>query len=263
MTRKAPVICILSIFCLIGVPFFSAMNCFAGQSSRVMIFAAASTTNALNEIATLFKKATKTEVASSFASSSTLAKQIEQGAPASIFISADEDWMNYLAKKNLIDQKSRIDLLGNSLVLIAPSESKLKKIDNIQTQLITALGNERIATGDPDHVPVGKYAKAALQKLGIWKDIDPRLARTSDVRGALALVERGETPLGIVYSTDAAISKKVKVIGSFPPETYPPIVYSVALVTGNITGDARKFFEFLKGKQAKAAFAKYGFKVSD
>ncbi|MGC8660423.1 MAG: molybdate ABC transporter substrate-binding protein [Desulfomonilaceae bacterium] len=259
MTRKNVVISILSILLLIGIHFLGTGNCSA--SSRVMVFAAASTTNALGEIANLFKRSTGIDVECSFASSSTLAKQIEQGAPASILISADEDWMNYLANKNIVDTKSQVALLGNTLVLIAPVQNKLNKIDNFKTGLITALGNGRMATGDPDHVPVGKYAKAALQKLGVWKDIEPRLARASDVRGALALVERGEAPLGIVYSTDATITMKVKVIGTFPSETYPPIVYPAALVTGNDTDDARKFFEFLKGAQAKAIFEKYGFKV--
>ncbi len=261
MKRKNLLISILSIFLLIGAPLVSVTKCFAADTSQLMIFAAASTTNAINDIAALFKKDTGVNVVASFASSSTLAKQIEEGAPASIFISADEDWMNYLTKKNLVDPKSRCDLLGNSLVFIAPANAKVSKITNIQSQIMLELAGGRLATGDPDHVPVGKYAKAAFKNLGIWKDVEPLLARTSDVRGALALVERGEAPLGIVYSTDAAISKKVKIVGVFPPDSYPPIIYPAALIQGKIKPDAEKFFEYLKGPEAKAIFEKYGFKV--
>ncbi|MGO8822237.1 MAG: molybdate ABC transporter substrate-binding protein [Desulfomonilaceae bacterium] len=261
MKRKNLLISILSILLLIGVSLVSAINCFAADNTQLMIFAAASTTNAINDIAALFKRDTGVNVVASFASSSTLAKQIEEGAPASIFISADEDWMNYLARKNLISSPSRCDLLGNNLVLIAPVGSKLVKVDNIRAQLMAALGNGRLATGDPDHVPVGKYAEAAFQNLGIWKDVEQRLARTSDVRGALTLVERGEVPIGVVYSTDAAISEKVKIVGVFPPDSYPPIIYPAALIQGKIKPDAEKFFEFLKGREAKAIFEKYGFKV--
>ncbi len=251
----------LSILFLVGLLLASAINCFATDTPQLMIFAAASTTNAINDITALFKKDSDVNVVSSFASSSTLAKQIEEGAPASVFISADEDWMNYLAERNLISSESRCNLLGNSLVLIAPIDSKIVKIDNAKTQLMAALGAGRLATGDPDHVPVGKYAKAALTKLGIWKDIEPRLARSSDVRGALALVERGEVPLGIVYATDAAISKNVKIVGSFPPESYPPVVYPAALIKANLSPDAKRFFEFLKGAESKTIFEKYGFKA--
>lgn len=246
---------------LVGVALVSVTNCFAAETGHVTIFAAASTTNAINDIAAAFKKQFGVDVVSSFASSSTLAKQIEQGAPASIFISADEDWMNYLAKKDLIAPDSRTDLLGNSLVLIAPVSSKILKIDNIKSQLAPELGSGRLATGDPDHVPVGKYAKAALENLGIWKEIEPRLARASDVRGALALVERAEAPLGVVYSTDAAISKNVKIVGAFPPDSYPPVVYPVALIKAYDSQDAKKFFEFLKSVEARTIFEKYGFSV--
>jgi molybdate transport system substrate-binding protein len=261
MKREGFLIPILSVLLLIGSTLGSVTNCLASEPGRVTVFAAASTTNAINDIATAFKKQTGVDVVSSFASSSTLAKQIEQGAPASIFISADEDWMNYLAKKDLIAPDSRTDLLGNSLVLIAPASSKINKIDNIKSQLAAELGSGRLATGDPDHVPAGKYAKAAFEKIGIWKDVEPRLARASDVRGALALVERAEAPLGAVYSTDAAIGKNVKIVGAFPPDSYPPVVYPVALVKAHESQDAKKFFEFLKSAEAKTIFEKYGFNV--
>lgn len=252
---------ILSILFVLCVAIASGLNCFAANAGQLMIFAAASTSNAINDIATLFKKDTGVNVVGSFASSSTLAKQIEEAAPASIFISADEDWMDYLEGKELIISSSRCDLLGNSLVIVAPISGKGAEITNIQNQLLPELAGGRLATGDPDHVPVGKYAKAAFKNLGIWEDVEPRLARTSDVRGALTLVERGEAPLGIVYSTDAAISDKVKIVGVFPPSSYPPITYPAALIQGKHDPTVRKFFEFLKGPEAKVIFEKYGFTV--
>ncbi|MFH0959322.1 MAG: molybdate ABC transporter substrate-binding protein [Pseudomonadota bacterium] len=256
----------------LGVSFFCSLflaafliafvsDCPATSAGRVTIFAAASTTNAINDIAAAFKKQTDIEVTPSFASSSTLAKQIDQGAPASVYISADEDWMNFLDKKNLIDSSSRRDLLGNRLVIIAPASSKLTKIDNVKSEIIGALGAGKITTGDPDHVPVGKYTKAAMQKLGVWNDLEPKMARAGDVRGALALVERGEAELGVVYSTDAAIGKNIKIIGAFPLASYPKVVYPVALIKSNVSPDAKKFFEFLNGPEAKAIFEKYGFSV--
>lgn len=261
MKRKSLSVSLLLLLIIAGLLVAVTTDCLATETAPVMIFAAASTTNAINDIVVAFKKQSGIDIISSFASSSTLAKQIEQGAPASIFISADEDWMNYLAKKDLISPESRCDLLGNSLVLICPNESDAPKIDNIQTQLMATLGAGRLATGDPDHVPAGKYAKAAMTKLGIWQDVEPRLARAGDVRGALALVERGEATLGVVYSTDAAVGKNVKIVGAFPPDSYPPIVYPAALIKVNESPNAIKFFKFLKSAEAKAVFEKYGFNV--
>jgi molybdate transport system substrate-binding protein len=233
----------------------------AEEATPVMVFAAASTTNAVNEIGTLFKEKGGAGITSSFASSSTLAKQIEQGAPASVFISADEDWMNYLSQRKLIAENSRVNLLGNSLVLIAPASGAAQENITVGKELVGLVGNGRIAVGDPDHVPAGKYAKAALVKLNIWKDIEPRLARASDVRGALALVERGEAAYGIVYSTDAAITKKVKIVGQFPPDSYSPVVYPIALIAANVHPAARSFLDFIKGDEARKVFTKYGFTV--
>jgi molybdate transport system substrate-binding protein len=248
---------IAALFVLLCIPAIAQ----AEEAAPVMVFAAASTTNAVNEIGTLFKEKGGTGITSSFASSSTLAKQIEQGAPASVFISADEDWMNYLSKLKLIAEDSRVNLLGNSLVLIAPASGAAQDKITVGKDLVTMVGSGRIAVGDPDHVPVGKYAKAALIKLNIWKDIEPKLARTSDVRGALTLVERGEAAYGIVYSTDAAITKKVRIVGQFPPDSYPPVVYPVALIAANVNPAARSFFDFLKGEEARKVFTKYGFVV--
>ena len=233
----------------------------AVASETVTVFAAASLANAIEEIGNLFSASEKGRIVPSLASSSTLAKQIEGGAPANVFISADQEWMDYLASRRLIVQESRFDLLGNRLVIIAPFGST-KKIDvKPGFPLAKLLGQDRLATGDPDHVPAGKYAKIALEKFGVWPEIQGKLARADNVRAALALVERGECPLGIVYSTDAAISKKVAVVGTFPADSHTPITYPAALVAGNDTSTARQFLEFLKAPQARAVFEKYGFVV--
>lgn len=232
----------------------------AQAAGSVTVFAAASTTNAVTDIGKAFEAKGLGKVVCSFASSSTLAKQIENGAPANVFISADEPWMNYLEERRLIEPGSRFNLLGNKLVLIAPSGSSLNKVEiGPKPDLAKLLGDGRLATGDPDHVPVGKYAKAALEKLGVWNAIESKLARAADVRGALTLVERGEAPLGIVYSTDAAITPKVKVVGTFPADSHPEIVYPTALVAGKATVAAENFLEFLKTPEATAVFEKYGF----
>ncbi len=232
----------------------------AADSNSVTVFAAASTTNALNDIGKMFAEKGFGKIVPVYASSSTLAKQIEYGAPANVFISADEPWMNHLEKRNLIVPGSRFDLLSNKLVLIAPADSAIKKVEiGPKLDLAELLGNGKLATGDPDHVPAGMYAKAALQKLGLWNSVESKLARAADVRGALALVERGEAPLGIVYSTDAAITPKVKIVGVFPEDTHPKIVYPAALIAGKASSTAKKFLEFLKSPEAKAIFEKYGF----
>jgi molybdate transport system substrate-binding protein len=241
---------------------FSFGSSFRVQAAEtVTVFAAASVTNAITDIGNMFGGKGGGNVTPSFAASSTLAKQIENGAPANVFISADEEWMNYLSERRVIVPESRFNLLGNRMVLIAPADSSLKVAIKPGFPLAQLLGADRLATGDPDHVPVGKYAKTALEKLGTWKSVESKLARANDVRGALALVERGECPLGIVYSTDAAVSKKVKVVGTFPEDSHPPITYPAALVSGKDTPAARGFLDFLKTPDAKAVFIKYGFTV--
>lgn len=235
----------------------------AAKAENVSVFAAASTTNAINEIGELFKAKTGNAITPSYASSSTLAKQVEQGAPAQVFISADLKWVDYLAEKKLINAESRTNLLGNTLVLIAPADSAVKSVQiDKATDLVKLLGDGRLSTGDPDHVPVGLYAKQALETMGQWKGIEPKLARAESVRAALALVERGEAPLGIVYSTDAAVAKKVKVVGTFPESLHDTIVYPVALIAGKETPAARALLDFLKSNEAKGVFAKYGFKLN-
>lgn len=224
----------------------------------VTVYAAASLTNAMTDLDHLFEKQKKVAVKTSYAGSSTLAKQIEAGAPADVFISADEQWMNYLQNKKLIQSNKRVNLLGNRLVLISPKSKPVKiKMDKNFDPSTAFQG--KICTGDTKSVPVGKYGKQALTSLGWWQKLAPRLVETEDVRAALNFVARGECQLGIVYATDAAISKDVTVVGVFPISTHTPIVYPLGLVKNNPQSVA--FYQFLQGKQANAVFKKYGFTV--
>jgi molybdate transport system substrate-binding protein len=226
---------------------------------EVTVFAAASTTNALTDIGKLWEAQGGGKVIFSFASSSTLAKQIEQGAPAQVFLSADQKWMDYLEQRGLLQAGSRRDLLGNRLVLIAPADSALRGKIAAGFPLGAWLGQGRLSVGDPDHVPAGLYTKEALSKLGVWGQVEGRLARAADVRAALALVERGETPLGVVYSTDAAVTAKVRVVDTFPEDSHQPVTYPAALVAGQATEAGGQFFKFLGSAQAQAVWQKYGF----
>ncbi|PHM39442.1 molybdate-binding periplasmic protein ModA [Xenorhabdus mauleonii] len=245
---------------LIGAVVSVALAGNGWAADKVTVFAAASLTNALDDIAAQYKKEKQGNIVTSYASSSTLARQIEQGAPADIFISADQQWMNYMADKQLITQGSRHTLLGNKLVLIAPKESKLDKVElNRDTNWKSLLADGRLAVGDPDHVPVGIYAKESLQYLNAWDTVNPLLARTSNVRVGMALVERAEAPLGIVYGSDAVASNKVKVVGVFPPESHKPVEYPVAIVKGHEKQDVRGFYDYLKTPEAAAIFKRYGF----
>lgn len=236
----------------------------ASAPAPVMVFAAASTTNAVAEIAKLFSDKYPIRVTLSFASSSTLAKQIQNGAPAAVYISANKKWMDFLEEKKQIEPDTRFDLLSNRIVLIAPADQDIS-IDLVSRgaagHLIEYLGGYRLAMGDPAHVPAGIYGQQALETLGLWDRVKKKIARAKDVRSALMLVARGETPLGLVYATDAAISKRVRVAGTFPLDSHPPIVYPVALVSGNNTPSARTFIGFLKTSEAKTVFEKYGFTV--
>ncbi|MEK9497376.1 molybdate ABC transporter substrate-binding protein [Photorhabdus sp. P32] len=245
---------------LVGVVVSFALTWQAWATEKVTLFAAASLTNALDDIALQYKQKTKGEVIASYASSSTLARQIEQGAPADIFISADQQWMDYVAGKKLIIDETRLTMLGNQLVLIAPKASKLNKVDiNKETKWKSLLEGGRLAVGDPDHVPVGIYAKESLQYLGAWETVNPLLARTSNVRSGLALVERAEVPLGIVYGSDAIASDKVKVVGIFPEESHKPIEYPMAIIKDHSNPTVINFYEYLKTPEAVAIFKRYGF----
>jgi molybdate transport system substrate-binding protein len=230
--------------------------------AQVTVFAAASATDALNDIGKAFVATGGKPTVASYAASSTLAKQIENGAPANLFLSADERWMDYLADKGLLAAGTRLNLLGNRVVLVAPKDSASKLMEiGPGFPLAKMLGEGRLAVGDPSHVPVGAYTQAALEKLGVWAEVQGKLAPADSVRAALTFVERGETPFGIVYATDAAMSDKVKVVGVFPEDSHPPVVYPVALIKGQDTAEAKAFLAFLQGAEAKAIFQKYGFAV--
>lgn len=228
------------------------------KAESVTVYAAASLTNAINDLEKIYEKQNKVEVKTSYAGSSTLAKQIEAGAPADVFISADTQWMDYLQNKKLVAANDRINLLGNRLVLITPKGQSLKvKLDKTTDPNKVFTG--KICTGDTKSVPVGKYAKQAFTTLGWWSRIEPKLVETEDVRAALNFVARGECQVGIVYATDAAISKDVTVVGVFPENTHSPIIYPVGMVKKNPS--STKFYQFLQSNQAKAVFKKYGFSV--
>ena len=234
----------------------------AARAQQLTVFAAASLTDAMKDVSALWAKDGHPPLRLSFAASSTLARLIEQGAPAALFASADQKWMDYLTQKNLIVADTRKDLLGNDLVLVVPADKPLHVTIGPDFDLLGLLGaNGRLTTGDPAHVPVGIYAEQALKKLGWWDKIAPRLARTDDVRAALLLVERGEAPAGIVYATDAAVSKAVMVAGTFPASSHDPVTYPFALTKSGDTSEARALLTFLEGPQARTVFVQHGFKV--
>lgn len=231
----------------------------SAQQNQLMIFAAASLKNALDEANAGYSRDNGQGTTTSYAASSTLAKQIEAGAPAEIFISADLDWMDYLAEKNLIKPGTRIDLLGNKLVLIAPANSTLELAIAPNFPLAEVLGNERLAMADPRGVPAGKYGKAALEALGVWSSVTEKLAPAENVRAALLLVSRGEAPLGIVYQPDAVADKGVKILGTFPENTHPPIIYPIAAVAASTNPGDTSYIAYLRSPAARAAFEKQGF----
>ena len=234
----------------------------AQAQNNVVVFAAASLKNALDEIAADWSKDTgKPAPKISYAASSALAKQIEQGAPADLFISADLDWMDYLAGKKLIKADSRFNLLGNKIVLIAPRDSGTTTVTIKGADLAKALAGGRLAMANVASVPVGKYGKAALEKLGAWNDVRDHLAQAENVRAALLLVARGEAPLGIVYSTDAAAEPDVRVVATFPDDSHPPIIYPAALTKESGNADAKAFLDFLRSAKARTSFEKQGFTV--
>jgi molybdate transport system substrate-binding protein len=232
------------------------------QEGTIVVFAAASLKNALDEVAAAYRAATGRSVNVSYAASSALAKQIEQGAPAAVFMSADLDWMDYLETRGLIVKETRSSLLGNSLVLIAAKDSTIGEVAlRPGLDLAGLLGPDgRLATADVTAVPAGKYARAALEKLGAWRGVEGRLAQAENVRAALAFVSRGEAPLGIVYKTDAAADPNVRVIATFPGDSHPPIVYPVALTAGAAGAAGAEFLTYLrKAPAARSAFEKQGF----
>jgi molybdate transport system substrate-binding protein len=233
----------------------------AARAAEVTVLAAASLTDALGQIDAGFEKATGNTVKAAFGGSSALAKQLEKGAPADLFISADVPWMDYVAKANLIDAGSRTNLLGNHLVLVGPASSTETVTIDEKFDLFTALKGGKLSVADTSAVPAGKYAKASLEKLGQWKKVEGSLAQGENVRAALALVERGEAPLCVVYQTDAQVAK-VKVLGAFPDDSHPPIIYPAALTLQGAKSDAAKaYLDYLKSDAAKAVFEKAGFVI--
>ncbi|QOZ74618.1 molybdate ABC transporter substrate-binding protein [Bradyrhizobium sp. CCBAU 53351] len=232
----------------------------AAEDKTITVFAAASMKNALDEVDAAYTAKTGIGFSVSYAASSVLARQIEQGAPADVFVSADTDWMDYAIAKKTIYDASRVNLLGNSIVLIAPKDSKVDNVTIAQGfDLAKLAGDGRVATGDVKSVPVGKYAKAALEKLGAWQAAEPKFAMAESVRAALTLVARGEAALGIVYSTDAKVDPSVKIVGTFPADSHPAIIYPVAATTTAKAGTS-DYLAFLRSSAAKTIFEKYGFK---
>lgn len=240
-----------------GLPPSSAR----AQSGAVVVFAAASLKNALDDINAAYKAESGKAAVISYAGSSALARQIEEGAPADIFISADLDWMDYLQKKDLIRAATRFNLLGNHIVLVAPKASDLSVDIKPGFDLSGLLGGGKLAMANTDAVPAGRYGKASLQSLGVWDSVSGDIAQAENVRAALLLVARGEAPLGIVYSTDAVAETGVKVVGGFPDESHPPIIYPAALVKASATPGAEAFLSFLKSDTARKLFEKQGFSV--
>ncbi len=232
------------------------------RAQTLSVFAAASLTESMREISQAWAGHGHPALALSFASSSTLARQIEQGAPAQLFASADEQWMDYLDKHDLIAKDSRRDLLSNTLVLVVPANQARRIAIGPGFDIATLLGPAgRLAVGDPAHVPAGIYARQALTRLGLWPAVEARLAPAEDVRGALLLVERGEAPAGIVYATDAAATKDVAIAGTFPESSHDPVTYPFAITRSGDGPDARALLTFLAGAEAKAIFASHGFSV--
>jgi molybdate transport system substrate-binding protein len=253
MHRLAGLFFSLAILC--GSAFSPAL----AQDNSLTVFAAASMKNALDDIDAAFTAKTGIKIVASYAASSALAKQIEQGAPADIFVSADTDWMDYATRKKTIQESTRVNLLGNGIVLIAPKDST---IDHAAIgpgfDLAKLAGSGKIATGDVKAVPVGKYARTALENLGAWQAAEPKFAMAESVRAALTLVARGEASLGIVYATDAKVEPGVRIVGTFPTDSHPAIIYPVA-ATATAKAEAGDYLAFLRSSAAKTIFEKYGF----
>lgn len=232
------------------------------EAKGPIVLAASSLQESLEEVADGWVKEGHPRPVLSFAATSALARQIEQGAPADLFLSADEEWMDKLEQKQLIEQGTRKTLLGNTLVLIAPSTGKGQvDLTDVET-FAAALGKGPLAVADPDAVPAGKYAKAALNALNLWPKVEGKLARAENVRAAMALVERGEAPLGVVYGSDAMASAKVRVVATFPENSHPPILYPVGQIKGSANAEAAAFRNYLQGDAAMGVFRRHGFNAA-
>ncbi len=243
----------------LGVLACLLLSAAPAQAQDLTVFAAASLKESLDEVVVQFQRAYNQKVVVSYAASSALAKQVENGAPADVFISADLDWMDYLDQHKLVKAGTWVNLLRNRLALIAPADSKLQVEIKTGFPLAKLLGDGKLSMADPDSVPAGKYGKAALEKLGVWSSVESKVARGDNVRTALNFVARGEAPLGIVYQTDAFAEKKVRVVALFPADTHPAIIYPVAVLNSGKHPSAPAFVNYLKSPEARAIFEKYGF----
>lgn len=233
----------------------------AASAEKIIVFAAASLKNALDNANAAYAAQSGKQVTVSYAASSALAKQIEGGAPADIFISADTDWMAYIGKKDLIKPDTQVNLLGNQIVLVT-AKDKAKPVDiKAGMDLAGLLGDGRLAMGQVDSVPAGKYGKAALEKLGLWSSVESKVAGAESVRAALALVSRGEAPYGIVYRTDAASDPSVAIVGTFPADSHPPIIYPIAITASSKNKDVDAYYDFLKSSKAEPFFEQEGFTI--
>ncbi len=251
----------LCLFCALALPLLAQAQ--APAARTLTVFAAASLKESMDEVAAAYSKASGIAVTPVYAASSTLARQIEQGGPADVFFSADLEWMDYLQQRNRVRAADRHNLLGNTLVLVAPAGAATLKVDPARPgAILAALGADgRLASGQTNSVPAGKYARVALQRSGQWQALAPRLAEAGSVRAALMLVARGEAPLGIVYASDALAEPKVKVVGRFPAASHPPIIYPVAALA-NASPQARAFVQWLQGPAASEIFRRHGFSVA-
>ena len=241
----------LAMFLCVASPVVTAAD--------VTVFAAASLKEAMDDQAKQFEAGTGNKVIVSYGASNALAKQIEAGAPADLFISADLDWMDYVDQKHLVAPNARFSLLRNTLALIAPSSSSATLRIGPNFGLAAALGTEKLAMANPDSVPAGKYGKSALEKLGVWSSVEKQVARAENVRAALALVSRGEAPFGIVYRTDALADKGVRVVDTFPPDSYPPIIYPAAVLAASKSAAAVPLLDYLRSAPGRSIWEKYGF----
>ena len=257
MSVSRLILALVTVTAILGPP----IQLSAADGQPVLVFAAASLKNALDDVTARYGRETSKRVSVSYGASSAVARQIEAGAPADLFVSADLDWMDYLQSKKLIKRETRSNLLGNRLALIAPRASTATVAIGPGFPLTELLGDGRLAMADPRAVPAGKYGRAALESLGVWPAVEKRLAPAENVRAALALVSRGEAPLGIVYQTDAAADPNVRIVGTFPEHTHPPIVYPVALIAESMNPDAPSFLTYVRSPAARPLWEKQGFTV--
>jgi molybdate transport system substrate-binding protein len=257
--RAGLALIVLAVAATVGLAL--AVRHAGAQARPVLVFAAASLKNALDDITAQYERETGRKVSISYAASSALAKQVESGAPADLLISADLDWMDYLQTRNLIKVDTRKNLLGNRLVLVGPKDNQTTIPIGPGFPLVELLKDGRLAMADPKSVPAGKYGRAALESLGVWQAVEPRVAAAENVRAALALVSRGEAPLGIVYQTDAAADPNVRIVGMFPEDTHPPIIYPLALVAGSTNADAAPLHAYLQSAGVRSLWEKQGFTV--